>query len=377
MPAADLVVEAPRAVVDGREPACTVLVDRGHVLGVEDRLGLAVDAEHRVRLDDDVVLLPGLVDTHVHCNDPGRTHWEGFEHATRAAAAGGVTTLVDMPLNSVPPTVDVAALAAKRAAAAGRCFVDVGFWGGAVPGNPARLRPLWDDGVLGFKCFLVDSGVEEFPPLGEVDLLRTARERAARRAAAGARRGPRQPAAAAGRRRLRRVRREPPREAEVAAVTALVELAKADGLPDPRRPPGGCGGPARPACGPRRRRPRHGRDLPALPHPDGVRRPRRRRGLQVLPAAARRRQPGGAVAGLRDATLELVVSDHSPCPAELKARRLRRSVGWHQLPPAGAGRHLDRGAAPRARAPRRGPLDGHRPRRSRGSGRQGQDRRGR
>src|SRR4051794_41545509 len=127
----DQVIEAPRAVVDGREQGCAVLVRGGRIIGVEE-LGAGVDAGRRVRLDDDVVLLPGLVDTHVHCNDPGRAQWEGFEHATRAAAAGGVTTIVDMPLNSVPPTVDVASLAAKRSAANGRCFVDVGLWRGAL-----------------------------------------------------------------------------------------------------------------------------------------------------------------------------------------------------------------------------------------------------
>jgi allantoinase len=116
-------------------------------------------------LDDDAVLLPGLVDTHVHVNEPGRTEWEGFVTATEAAAAGGITTILDMPLNSLPPTVDPAALAVKRAAAAGRVHVDVGFWGGAVPGNLGALAPLLDAGAYGVKCFLLDSGVPEFPPL--------------------------------------------------------------------------------------------------------------------------------------------------------------------------------------------------------------------
>jgi allantoinase len=116
-------------------------------------------------LADDEVQLPGLVDTHVHVNEPGRTEWEGFASATRAAAAGGVTTIVDMPLNSVPPTTTVAALEEKRAVVRGRAYVDVGFWGGAVPDNLADLAGLHDAGVLGFKCFLLDSGVEEFPHL--------------------------------------------------------------------------------------------------------------------------------------------------------------------------------------------------------------------
>ena len=116
------------------------------------------------------VVLPGLVDTHVHINDPGRADWEGFETATRAAAAGGITTLVDMPLNSIPPTTTVAGLEAKRRAARGRCHVDVGFWGGVVPGNAADLAPLAKAGVLGFKCFLSPSGVDEFSHVSEWDL---------------------------------------------------------------------------------------------------------------------------------------------------------------------------------------------------------------
>ena len=111
------------------------------------------------------MLLPGLVDTHVHVNEPGRTEWEGFATATRAAAAGGVTTILDMPLNSIPPTTTVAALEVKREVAEGQCFVDVGFWGGAVPGNLADLEALHEAGVFGFKCFLLDSGVAEFPHL--------------------------------------------------------------------------------------------------------------------------------------------------------------------------------------------------------------------
>jgi allantoinase len=118
----------------------------------------------------DLVVLPGLVDSHVHINDPGRADWEGFGHATKAAAAGGVTTLVDMPLNSMPPTTDVTGLEAKRNAAAGTCHVDVGFWGGVVPGNSGALEPLARAGVLGFKCFLSPSGVEEFSHVTEQDL---------------------------------------------------------------------------------------------------------------------------------------------------------------------------------------------------------------
>jgi allantoinase len=116
------------------------------------------------------VVMPGLVDTHVHINEPGRTEWEGFETATRAAAAGGVTTLIDMPLNSIPPTTTAVALESKRTAAQGKCWVNVGFWGGVVPGNDSELRWLYRAGVFGFKCFLVPSGVPEFKHVSEDDL---------------------------------------------------------------------------------------------------------------------------------------------------------------------------------------------------------------
>ncbi|MDR2984347.1 MAG: allantoinase AllB, partial [Nocardiopsaceae bacterium] len=129
-----------------------------------------------IHLTDDEVLMPGLVDTHVHVNEPGRTDWEGFATATAAAAAGGITTIVDMPLNSVPPTIDVDSLEEKRAAADGQCAVDVGFWGGAVPGNEADREALHDAGVFGFKCFMIDSGVPEFRPLGERGLAKAMKQ---------------------------------------------------------------------------------------------------------------------------------------------------------------------------------------------------------
>ncbi len=166
--AAETLVRASRAVVQGAERAASVRVRDGRIVevGPYDAPAGAADV---VELAADEVLLPGLVDTHVHVNEPGRTAWEGFASATRAAAAGGVTTIVDMPLNSIPPTTTVAALEEKRAAAAPQAHVDVGCWGGAVPGNLADLAGLHDAGVFGFKCFLLDSGVEEFPHLTPAD----------------------------------------------------------------------------------------------------------------------------------------------------------------------------------------------------------------
>src|SRR4051812_14200197 len=165
----DLVVRAAGAVTAEGEVPATVGVDGGRIVAVEPG-GASLSGDRVLDLGDDVVLLPGLVDTHVHVNDPGRTEWEGFETATRAAAAGGVTTLIDMPLNSVPPTTTTAHLDLKRDTARGRVHTDVGFWGGAVPGNVKDLRPLHEAGVFGFKCFLLHSGVEEFPRLDPAEL---------------------------------------------------------------------------------------------------------------------------------------------------------------------------------------------------------------
>ena len=164
VPELDVLIRARRAVVDGRETPVAVGIQADRIADLMP-YDAPAHAEAVVELLDDEVLLPGLVDSHVHVNEPGRTEWEGFETATRAAAAGGVTTIVDMPLNSIPPTTTVAALEEKRAAARDQAWVDVGFWGGAVPGNLADLSALHEAGVFGFKCFLLDSGVEEFPHL--------------------------------------------------------------------------------------------------------------------------------------------------------------------------------------------------------------------
>lgn len=163
----DLVIAGDRVLVDGAFRPAAVFVEAGRI----SRIGLLAEApEDAQRLGADEVLLPGLVDTHVHVNEPGRTEWEGFRTATAAAAAGGVTTLIDMPLNSIPPTIDVPALEVKRASAAAAALVDIGFWGGAVPDSLTHLRPLWDEGVFGFKCFLAPSGVDEFPHLDREQL---------------------------------------------------------------------------------------------------------------------------------------------------------------------------------------------------------------
>jgi allantoinase len=171
----DLVIRAPRVITEAGEVARAVGVRDGQIVAIE-AIDAELEAERLLTLHEDEVLLPGLVDPHVHINDPGRAEWEGFATATRAAAAGGVTTVIDMPLNSIPPTCDVQALELKRKTAEGQSYIDVGFWGGAIPSNLGQLRSLHDAGVFGFKCFLLPSGVDEFPHLEPDELERALRE---------------------------------------------------------------------------------------------------------------------------------------------------------------------------------------------------------
>jgi allantoinase len=295
----DLVVRAQRAITpDGENSVCLGVRD-GKIAAVEPQAA-QLSAPIAIDLPMDEVLLPGLVDSHVHVNDPGRTEWETFATATRAAAAGGVTTIVDMPLNSIPPTVGAAALEIKRKAAQEQAFVDVAFWGGAVPGNVADLRPLHDAGVSGFKCFTLHSGVDEFPALDDAGIEWAMREIAAfdgllivhAEDAACIDRSP-----AANGRSYADFLASRPQAAETVAVKRIVELA------DLTRVPG-----AHPAClrrgcraaggrGARARSPHHRRNVPALPHLRGRGDSRRCDRVQVLPADPRSHEPRTALAG--------------------------------------------------------------------------------
>jgi allantoinase len=275
-----------------------------------------------VELADDEVLLPGLVDTHVHVNEPGRTEWEGFATATRAAGAGGVTTILDMPLNSLPPTLDPDALAVKRAVAGGQCAVDVGFWGGAVPGNLGSLGPLLDAGVFGVKCFLPDSGVEEFPALTTPDLLRACEELAAvdglllvhaedPGALAGA-------PAAGGRSYQRFLDSRPASSEDLGIATVLdaarrtgarvhvVHLSSASALPSIAQARADGLRVSVETCP-------HYLVLRAEDVPDGA------TAFKCCPPVRGDANRDGLWDGLADGTIDLVVSDHSPCTPELKA----------------------------------------------------------
>ncbi|MFP5246667.1 MAG: allantoinase AllB [Thermoanaerobaculia bacterium] len=159
---------ASRRVVTHRIEPATIVTDGSRIAAIEPYDSHA-DIDY-----GELAILPGLVDSHVHVNEPGRTEWEGFDTATRAAATGGITTIVDMPLNSLPPTTTLAALETKQRVARGD--VDVALWGGVIPGNTNELRPMLEAGARGFKCFLVHSGVDEFPNVDERGLREAAKE---------------------------------------------------------------------------------------------------------------------------------------------------------------------------------------------------------
>lgn len=163
----DLNLRSTRVLTPEGDRPATVIIRQGEIAAI-----LAHDAEPDGPVEDwgDTVLMPGVVDTHVHVNEPGRTEWEGFATATRAAVSGGITSLVDMPLNSQPVTTTLAALEAKREAAKGQIWADVGFWGGVVPGNAHELAPMIQAGIAGFKAFLCHSGIDDFPQSTEDDL---------------------------------------------------------------------------------------------------------------------------------------------------------------------------------------------------------------
>jgi allantoinase len=323
MEAPDLVVRGRRVVTGGRLVPAAVHVLHGVIQAVTgyDQ----VPASSRPLEAGETVVMPGLVDTHVHVNEPGRTDWEGFASATRAAAAGGVTTIVDMPLNSLPPTTSVASLRAKRAAAAGKCHVDVGFWGGIVPGNLGELAGLAGAGVAGFKAFLVDSGVPEFPAVepGELEAAMAAlADLGALTVVHAERPGPIAAAAAAAAtedpRSYRAWLRSRPDRAEVEAVAAVAELSgrlrarahvlhlsSAEAL-DPLRRARAGGAPISAETCP------HYLTLAAERVPDGA------TAFKCAPPIRSAANQERLWAALASGDLSMVCSDHSPCPPERK-----------------------------------------------------------
>uniref|UniRef100_A0A4W6DCZ3 allantoinase n=1 Tax=Lates calcarifer TaxID=8187 RepID=A0A4W6DCZ3_LATCA len=163
-------VRSKRVLIGNDVRPAVVIIKDGKIHQILSESNFSVGVGCEVLDVGDSVVMPGIVDSHVHVNEPGRTSWEGFWTATKAAAAGGVTTIVDMPLNSIPPTTTLGNFHEKLREATGKCFVDTAFWGGVIPGNQVELQPMIHAGVAGFKCFLIHSGVEEFPHVTNCDL---------------------------------------------------------------------------------------------------------------------------------------------------------------------------------------------------------------
>lgn len=355
MPLIDLVIRGRRVVLPSPELGAlrsqTISSPRFHSvpasIHVRNSLIAAIESYEDVpsgcalvEADDECVVMPGLVDSHVHINEPGRTEWEGFATATRAAAAGGVTTLVDMPLNSIPPTTTVAGLKAKVKAARGQCWVDVAFWGGVVPGNTEDLAPLVAAGVVGFKCFLVHSGVSEFPNVIEADLREAMPELASLGAVmivhaelpgpisrAGIPDCPGDKESSPGQQstdknacatKYQTFLNSRPRAAENEAVELMIRLSRefgtrvhivhhssAEALPMLRDAKATGGRITAETCP-------HYLYFAAEQIPDGATR------FKCCPPIRERENLENLWSALGDGTIDMVVSDHSPCPPEMK-----------------------------------------------------------
>jgi allantoinase len=323
------VLRSTRVVLpDGVRPAA-VRVEGGKIVAIES-------PPRSATLHDfgDLVLMPGLVDSHVHVNEPGRTEWEGFETATRAGAAGGVTTIVDMPLNSIPPTTTVANLEEKARALQGKCYVDVALWGGAIPGNSKDLRPMIAAGARGFKCFMINSGVDEFPAVTERDLFEAANMLSGSGAALLAHAELEGPIIAAGAaiagadaHDYRTYLHSRPAQAEDQAIELLVRVcretraqihivhlasasaidivarARAQGLPISAE------------------------TTPHYLHFDAATIPPRRTEFKCAPPIRGSENREGLWRGLGAGSIQLVVSDHSPCTPELKNSDFMKAWG--------------------------------------------------
>lgn len=316
----DLIIRGQRVVLPDAIAPRSVHIREERIVFVGGYDDLVEDCEV-IEAGDDSVVMPGLVDTHVHINAPGRTEWEGFRSATRAAAAGGVTTLVDMPLNSIPPTTTLANFETKLDAARNECFVDVGFWGGVVPGNTPQLARMFAAGVVGFKCFLVPSGVDEFPHVTE-EHLREAMPELTRLGAMlivhAELPGPIRTDTTAG--DYRSFLNSRPRAAENTAIELMIRLSRefgtrvhivhlssAEALPQLRQAQEAGVKITAETCP-------HYLHFTAETVPDGATE------FKCCPPIREGTNREELWDGLRDGTIDFIVSDHSPCPGEMKLR---------------------------------------------------------
>ena len=323
----DLIIRGRNVVLPDSTGARSIHVRGGVIESVRDYDDVARDCE-LIEAGENSVVMPGLVDTHVHVNSPGRSEWEGFKHATSAAAAGGTTTIVDMPLNSIPATTTVAALNRKLDEARSNCFVDVGFWGGVVPGNTGELEAMIQAGVVGFKCFLVPSGVDEFQHVTE-EHLREAMPELARLDALlivhAELPGPIDAAVPAGEwsnADYQTFLNSRPRAAENEAVKLMIRLSRefgtrvhivhlssADAVPllrDAQEDGVAIGA----------------ETCPHYLHFVAEEIPWRGTEFKCCPPIRERENRERLWDGLAEGTIDMIVSDHSPCPVAMKGRNL-------------------------------------------------------
>ena len=320
MAVADLIIRGQRVVLPDAIAPRSIHIREERIVFVGDYHQVVEDCEV-IEAADESIVMPGLVDTHVHINAPGRTEWEGFRSATRAAAAGGVTTLVDMPLNSIPPTTTLANFETKLDTARDECLVDVGFWGGVVPGNTPELAKMFAAGVVGFKCFLVPSGVDEFPHVTEGD-LREAMPELTRLGAMlivhAELPGPIRTDSTAG--DYKSFLDSRPRAAENTAIELMIRLSRefgtrvhivhlssAEALPQLREAQEAGLKITAETCP-------HYLHFTAESVPDGATE------FKCCPPIREETNREELWDGLRDGTIDFIVSDHSPCPGEMKLR---------------------------------------------------------
>jgi allantoinase len=320
MAAPDLIIRSQRVVLPDAIAPRSIHIREERIVFVGDYTEGVAGCEV-IEAADDSVVMPGLVDTHVHINAPGRTEWEGFYSATQAAAAGGVTTLVDMPLNSIPPTTTLANFETKLRTARNDCFVDVGFWGGVVPGNTPELARMFAAGVVGFKCFLVPSGVDEFQHVTETD-LREAMPELSRLGAMLIVHAelPGSISTDSSDGDYRSFLNSRPRAAENAAIELMIRLSRefdtrvhivhlssAEALPQLRAAQEAGVKITAETCP-------HYLHFTAETVPDGATE------FKCCPPIREETNREELWDGLRNGTIDFVVSDHSPCPGEMKLR---------------------------------------------------------
>ncbi|HEX8252223.1 MAG TPA: allantoinase AllB [Thermoanaerobaculia bacterium] len=304
-------IRSNRVLIANTTRPATLTLEGSRIAAIEEHATADVDY-------GDLVIMPGLVDSHVHVNEPGRTEWEGFATATAAAIAGGITTIVDMPLNSLPPTTTLAALETKQRVAKGSA--NIALWGGVVPGNTHELRPMLEAGARGFKCFLVHSGVDEFPNVNERELYEAARELAPTGAPLLVH--------AELQEHLHEPHGDPaeyatylqsrPNAAEDAAIELLLRVCRDTGARIHVVHLSSASALELLRIARNERLPLSAETTPHYLHLDAESVPRGRTEFKCAPPIREHANREALWNGLREGLIELVVSDHSPCTPELK-----------------------------------------------------------